>query len=273
MVNERLQHIIDDLPIMKQMFERDVFLTVLDTQGIIQGFSVPSGETPKLKVGDVFEDPSGAYKEVLRTGRSLHNRLPKEVMGEAFEGVLIPIKDDSGVVGCLTCTYSVDAKEQIIEIAGKFQESANSINSSVQAVVGGIEHLSKTLTHMNAITNNVESDVKTAVDVVGKISSNASRSNILALNASIEAARSGENGRGFAVVATEMGKLANDSGSSATAIKSTLSTITEHLASIITSIKDANDMAKEHMENINTIQNILKQTIELAGKLEENVNL
>ncbi|MCM1186876.1 MAG: methyl-accepting chemotaxis protein [Lachnoclostridium sp.] len=125
---------------------------------------------------------------------------------------------------------------------------------------------------MNHMTANVESDVHNAVDVVNKITGNASRSNILALNASIEAARSGEHGKGFAVVATEMGKLANDSGSSASAIKTTLNTITEHLVSITSSIKDANDVAKEHLENMNSIQKVLAELNSFAEKLQRDLN-
>ncbi len=272
MLNERLEQIIADLPMIKQMFDHEVFLSVMDKDAVVQGFCVPDGERPKLKVGEQFYDPSGALQEVLRTGRAKRNRLPKEVMGETFEGMLVPVMDNGEVVGCVACTYSDDMKKQVIQVAGKFQESVHSIHNSIKTVVSGIENLLKTLTEMNSITTSVESDVNMAVEVVGKISSNASRSNILALNASIEAARSGEYGRGFAVVATEMGKLANDSGSSATEIKSTLNVITEHLSSIVASIKDANDMANEHMENISMIQQILEETIELAGNLERNVN-
>ena len=46
-----------------------------------------------------------------------------------------------------------------------------------------------------------------------------------------------------------------------------------HLVSIVSSIKDANDMAKEHMENINEIQKILKETIVLAEQLESYLNI
>lgn len=271
MINEQLKQTVDFLPIIKQLFEHDVYITVLDREGIIQGYSIPDGEMPKLNVGDVFEDSTGAFREVIRTGQPKHNRLPKEVMGEAFEGELVPIKDDREVVGCITCTYSVDAKEHMSEITARFEESVNNIKHSIQTVVSGIERLFAMLTDMNRMTASVEGDVHNAVEVVNKISSNASRSNILALNASIEAARSGEHGRGFAVVATEMGKLAGDSGSSATEIKTTLNTITEHMASIVSFIKDANDLAKDHMDNISTIQNILEETISLAGKLEEDI--
>ena len=142
----------------------------------------------------------------------------------------------------------------------------------MQAVVEGIGNLSGMLTDMSEMTNNVESDVHNTVEVVNKISSNASRSNILALNASIEAARSGEYGRGFAVVANQMGKLAEDSGNSATEIKTTLNTITNHLYSIISSIKEANDVAKERMDHVSSIQTMLEEMTVLAGKMEADTN-
>ena len=110
-----------------------------------------------------------------------------------------------------------------------------------------------------------------AVEVVNKINNNATRSNILALNASIEAARSGEFGRGFSVVATEMGKLANDSGSSASEIKNKLSVIMEHLTAIMGSIKDAGNFTKEHQGNISSIESVLDEMNETARKLEEEI--
>ena len=158
------------------------------------------------------------------------------------------------------------------EVAAKFQGSVKNINTSMQAVVEGIGNLSGMLTDMSEMTNNVESDVHNTVEVVNKISSNASRSNILALNASIEAARSGEYGRGFAVVANQMGKLAEDSGNSATEIKTTLNTITNHLYSIISSIKEANDVAKERMDHVSSIQTMLEEMTVLAGKMEADTN-
>ena len=272
MPNEKLTQIVEFLPVIKQLFDHDVYITIMDRNGIIQGYSVPDGVAPMLSVGQVFEDPSGAFNEVIRSGKRKHNYLPEEVMGEAFEGELVPIKDGGQVVGCMICTYSVNIKKQMSEIANQFQESVKAIDGSIQAVISGIESLFHMLTEMDRMANGVESDVQNAVMVVNKVRSNASRSNMLALNASIEAARSGESGRGFAVVANEMGKLAKDSGGSATEIKETLNTITDHLVTIISSIKDANNVAKGNMENISQIQKILDQTLVLAGKLEEDID-
>lgn len=272
MVHEKLQQLVDSLPVISGLFGRDVYITVMDRDAVVVGYLVPEGVRPKLSVGDVFNDPSGAMQSVLRSGVSKHNRLPKEVMGEIFEGEIVPVKDDGNVVGCIICTYSVRGKEQMADITAKFQESVQDINESILTVVGGFETLFKMLTDMNEMSSSVEGDVHNAVEVVNKISGNASRSNILALNASIEAARSGEHGRGFAVVATEMGKLAGDSGSSATEIKGTLGNITEHIASIITSIKEANEIAKEHMGNVNEIQKTLEEMTVLSEQLKKDIS-
>lgn len=271
MLNEKVKKTVDLLPLVRQMFEYEVYICVMDAEGVIQGFSLPEGVVPQYRVGEPFHDSSGAYQEVLRTGQPKHNYLPKEVMGEAFEGILVPIKEDEKVVGCIICTHSAEKKEQMADATVKFQESMNSIDTAIQTVVNGISDLSKMMADMSDMTNNVEGDVHNTVEVVNKISSNASRSNILALNASIEAARSGENGRGFAVVADQMGELAKDSGNSATEIKATLNTITEHLYSIISSIKEASEVAKKHLENVSEIKDTLAETLELAGKLEEDI--
>lgn len=272
-MNKNLQNIVDNLDLIRQLYDREVIISVIDRDHIVQGFSLPPGLPPQTPVGSVFRDPSGILDEVIAKGVTRHNYLPKEVTGFPVEGNLVPIKDGGEVVGCVICSYSVEGKAKVQEIAEKFQNSIHEIDRSVQDVIGGIETLFSMLTNMNQITADVEKDVNQAAGVVNKISNNASHSNILALNASIEAARSGEAGRGFAVVATEMGKLAKDSGSSATEIKTTLSAIVNHLQSIAHSITEANDVAKQHMDNINSIQTVLQDTISIARELENDVNL
>lgn len=272
MLNQKLEDIIKILPLIQQLYAGNAYLTVIDKDCAIQGFSLPDGVAPIMQIGDTFTDPTRVLNEVLRTGTAKHNRLPANENGEVFDGMLVPIKDGSTVVGCITCTYSTAMKAETERFAIQFQESVANINQSIRTVVDGIENLFEMLTAMSGMTTAMEGDVHNAVDVVNKITSNASRSNILALNASIEAARSGEHGKGFAVVATEMGKLATDSGSSASAIKATLNTIAEHLVSITSSIKNSNDAAKEHLENINSIQNILAELNVCAEQLQKDLN-
>lgn len=271
-INRQLEMVIELFPVIKQMFSHDVYIMVIDRDGVVQGFSIPDGKKPYVSIGETFHDPTGVLREVLRTGKAMHNCLTQEVRGESFEGELVPVMDGGTVVGAVTCTYSVDVQKQMAQITTKFQESVGNIQGSLQQLLSGIENLFSLLADMDKIANTVESDVQNAVEVVNKINGNASRSNILALNASIEAARSGEHGRGFAVVAGEMGKLANDSGNSSSEIKVTLNNIMEHLNVIISSITGVGNLAQEYRGNISSIQEILKDTIVLADQLKEDIN-
>ena len=272
-MSAKLEFIVENLDIISKLYDKELLISVMDRDGVVQGYSLPAGIPPQTEIGSVFRDPSGIFDEVIARGVAKHNYLPKEVLGFPIEGNLVPITEDGEVVGCIICSYSVEGKEQIKDIASRFQESIQEIDRSIEDVVGGIENLFHMLTDMNQMTVDAAKDVNGAAGVVANISSNASHSNILALNASIEAARSGEAGRGFAVVASEMGKLAKDSGTSATEIKKTLAVIVDHLQSITYSIKEANDVAKSHIDNIGSIRDALQQTISIARELENDIKL
>ena len=59
MSNEKLSQIVESLPVIRQLFEQDVYITVMDRNGIIEGYSVPDGVSPKMSVGKAFRDPRG----------------------------------------------------------------------------------------------------------------------------------------------------------------------------------------------------------------------
>lgn len=268
-MHESLQNVVNVLPTIQNIVETGAYITVLDTNGTVMGYAIPDGEKAMFDIGSHLEDPTGAYQETIRTGEKRFNYLPKEVMGSAFEGIISPIKDDASgiVVGCIIYSCPVDKKESVINTTQNFKTSISEIQIDVQNMMDAVENMSQKLSEMTEKTTGVKTDVGAATQVVKKISSNAARSNILALNASIEAARSGEAGKGFAVVAAEMGKLANDSGSSAKEIDEKLSEVSKHLNIMVDSNAGVNEAAKLQLDSIDAMHTKLKEMLALADEM------
>lgn len=260
-MGKNLQAAIDQLDTIRLLFDEGAVLSVLDPGGVCLKYSLPDGMSPFLQVGSVASDPTGIFARCVSSGRVQHNRLPKDVYGSTMEGNLVPIFDDGVVSGVIISTYAVDDKLHRADMDADFKESINKVNESVDEVLGNIKTLVVELSDIIKRTEEIEDNLDQATDVVNGVGRNASRSNILALNASIEAARSGEAGRGFSVVAAEMGKLATESSASATEIRKTLEGIIKHLGTITESIKKAGKDAETSAENISSISNILAQAI------------
>ncbi|WP_231337609.1 methyl-accepting chemotaxis protein [Paraburkholderia sprentiae] len=104
------------------------------------------------------------------------------------------------------------------------EASQLAVNASAVAQKGGtvVDQVVQTMTGINDSSRKIAS-------IVGIIDSIAAQTNILAINAAVEAARAGPQGRGFAVVATEVRGLAKRSGQAASEIQALIADSVEHV--------------------------------------------
>ena len=150
-------------------------------------------------------------------------------------------------------------KENLIKSEQNLQETKDDILVLVEKV----QHSSEVQIELAHSLTQLSSDAAQVKDVLVVIADIADQTNLLALNAAIEAARAGEHGRGFAVVADEVRKLAERTQKSLAEINATINVIVQ---SIVDSSNQMNNNSSE-IEELATI------SIQVGDKINETVEI
>ncbi|MGG0740648.1 methyl-accepting chemotaxis protein [Niallia taxi] len=165
-------------------------------------------------------------------------------------------------------------------ISANAEKVAATAENTAEASKKGLRNIEEVTTQMNSINTNVgnlsvsintlEGRIKEIGDITKVITDISSQTNLLALNAAIEAARAGEQGKGFAVVADEVRKLAEQSSQSAEQITSLISQIQVDTKTTIQSMSTAKN---EVDLGLNIVQNAGNSFGEIEVSINDLVNL
>ena len=133
--------------------------------------------------------------------------------------------------------------QKVGEAMGLIEQSINGLQESIDKVGAASQEINK---------------------IVGMIGEIADETNLLALNASIEAARAGDAGKGFAVVATEIGSLATNSNQSVQKIQTLINEVTSLVGETV-------DKAKGSVDEINTSSRLVHQAVTTFDTIYDNI--
>jgi Methyl-accepting chemotaxis protein len=223
---EQQKKMLDDIVQITQILNNNL-QSVHTTVDLI----VSSSETVSKAVSDIAAG-SVNTAEQLQTQTALTDKIQNQI------NMTSKLSDDMKV----SATTTSNSAEHGIETMKQLNDTTQLLSQNNQNV----------FSLMNALKDK-SNDIVKIIDTMKAISE---QTNLLSLNAAIEASRAGESGRSFAIVATEIGKLAEQSNTSAV-----------HIASIITQLQQDTDNAVQAVSELNTVsveQDALVQKTGLA---------
>lgn len=258
-----LQKFIEIMPKLNEVMHDDITVIVFDLRNEIVAAYEPGQLKMPSKVGDPIKNMEN-FNLVKKSKKQLPSVVPTRFFGVPAKGLLTPVFDEGGeVVAIVSVSKSIEKEAKIEEGTSKLFSSMEQLNAGIEEIASSSQQLSTFIKEIDEFSSHTHEKITAIDSIIEDIKNISKHSNLLALNASIEAARAGDAGRGFSVVAKEMGKLSNLSKESA-----------EKVAGSLIEIKEAIEFISERINKTSlSSENQAAATEEMAATIDEIVSI
>jgi hypothetical protein len=222
----------------------------------------------KMRLGNIAAD-KGPIGECVRTRKIVRTVQQASVFGYKLKTVVCPVFDANGeFLGGICTSTNMNAQETLHTAAQTIAATSEEMTATTEELGATAEHLAGNLDKVRKGGERVLAEIAKTDNILKFVSSVAANSNLLGLNAAIEAARAGDQGRGFAVVAEEIRKMAINSAQSATEIKNILRGIHNETKNVVSTIASAADLSERQAAATNEISATMQSISATANDIE-----
>ncbi|MGI6587360.1 MAG: methyl-accepting chemotaxis protein [Peptococcia bacterium] len=261
-----LDYLVKVSPFINQFTQADMGVAVCDKEKWLVYTPAHSLDL-KVKVGDPVLAGGAAYFAMRKKERVVIE-VDESLYGTSYIAVGYPLIDSEGEVqGAIVTSENLQRKEMLVDTAREIQGFLQNIQGSIQEIAAEAEELSATSEELRSVTEDATVKVESTAGILDTVKQIAKRTNLIGLNASIEAARVGEYGRGFNVVANEVRNLSQMTNNSTAEIGRIINLIKEAINSIDNATQMVSEVSQSQAEKLSGINAILEEFRRMADKL------